>query len=521
MLRPLYRCTLHLHPPGFRKRFEEEILSIFDAAATTPDRIRLLADGLLSLVRQWSLRPEFWQGAPLQPIQTAHDGVPCFYSLDPFRPRTSAVIHGSILTIILFLSTCYAIRHSWIRVLNVHIPEIQFERPESLPSTETPSSHSSVSPVAAMKALPSIPSPSRAPLSQEQVARTKAIADAPNIVQPYAKDPSRLEKSFPILAPQSPTTTSATIPAVVISKVTEIDPPQRHFVIEGALKHLRQYYIDRVAAGKMAAALRLHERNGDDNAATNGPAFADLLTKQLRQVNNDQHLAVLYNEVATPTPAGFTPEILARYRADMERNNCTFEKVEVLPNNIGYLKFNSFPDLSICQSTAAAAMTSLNDTDAIIFDLRDNHGGVPAMVAFLASYLFEHPTHLDDFYNRADHSRLQSWTLSPVVGNRLADKPAYILISHSTFSGAEEFSYDLKMLKRATLVGETTAGGAHMTRPRRIDGHFAIRVPDTTPINPISKSNWEGIGVTPDVTVRAADALTTAEGLAVNKLQRK
>ena len=521
MLRPLYRCMLRLHPSGFRKRFEDEMLSIFDAAATSRDQFRLLADGLLSLVRQWSLRPEFWRGAPLNSIQTAHDGVPCFYSLDPFRPRTSAVIHGSVLTIILFLSTCYAMRHSWIRVLNVHIPEMQFERSEWLPPTKTPSSQSSVSPVEAMKELASIPSPSSEPLSQAQIARAKEIAEAGNIVQPYAKERSRLEKSLPILAPPSPTTTSATIPAVVISKVTEIDPIQRHFVIEGALKHLRQYYIDRVAARKMATALRLHERNGDDNAASNGAAFADLLTKQLRQVSNDQHLAVLYNEVATSTSTGFTPEILARYRADMERNHCTFEKVEVLRKNIGYLKFNSFPDLSICQSTAAAAMTSLNETDAIIFDLRDNHGGVPAMVAFLASYLFKHPTHLDDFYSRADSSRLQSWTLSPVVGNKLADKPVYILISHSTFSGAEEFSYDLKMLKRATLVGETTAGGAHMTRPRRIDGHFAIRVPDTTPINPISKSNWEGIGVTPDVSVKADDALTIAESLAATKLQRK
>jgi len=115
-------------------------------------------------------------------------------------------------------------------------------------------------------------------------------------------------------------------------------------------------------------------------------------------------------------------------------------------------------------------MTALNETDAIIFDLRDNRGGLPAMLAFMASYLFDHPTHLDDLYNRAQHSTLQSWTLSPVVGNKLADKPAYVLTSYySTFSGAEEFSHDMKMLKRATLVGETTAGGAHMVRGRRIE----------------------------------------------------
>jgi C-terminal processing protease CtpA/Prc len=143
------------------------------------------------------------------------------------------------------------------------------------------------------------------------------------------------------------------------------------------------------------------------------------------------------------------------------------------------------------------------------------------MVAFMASYLFDHPTHLDDLYNRSQKSTLQSWTLSPVAGNKLADKPAFVLTSADTFSGAEEFSYDLKLLKRATIVGETTRGGAHMVRRHRIDDHFAIGVPDTRPINPISKGNWEGTGVTPDVKVKATDALAIAEGLADKMLHKK
>ena len=159
-------------------------------------------------------------------------------------------------------------------------------------------------------------------------------------------------------------------------------------------------------------------------------------------------------------------------------------------------------------------MTSLNQADAIIFDLRDNHGGSPETVAFVASYLFDHPTHLEDLYNRSTNSTLQSWTLSPVEGNQLANKPAFVLTSAETFSGGEEFAYDLKMLKRATVVGETTAGAAHMARQWRIDAHFGIRVPDTLPINPVSKTNWEGTGVTPDVRVNVADALATAEQLA-------
>src|ERR1700741_3571050 len=105
----------------------------------------------------------------------------------------------------------------------------------------------------------------------------------------------------------------------------------------------------------------------------------------------------------------------------------------------------------------------------------------------------------------------RSGTLPPVPGNRLADKPAFVLTSHMTFSAAEAFSYDLKMLKRATLVGETTSGRGHMAMGRRIDDHFMIRVPDIKVVNPISKTNWEGTGVEPDVKVKAADALATAE----------
>ena len=142
------------------------------------------------------------------------------------------------------------------------------------------------------------------------------------------------------------------------------------------------------------------------------------------------------------------------------------------------------------------------------------------MVTLMASYLFEHPTHLDDLYNRSGDSTLQSWTLSPVLGNKLANKPAYVLISSSTFSGAEEFAYDLKLLKRATLVGETSAGAAHMVRRHRIDEHFTIGVPDTRPINPISHGDWEGTGVVPDISVKADDALRTAESLAIRNLEK-
>jgi retinol-binding protein 3 len=108
-----------------------------------------------------------------------------------------------------------------------------------------------------------------------------------------------------------------------------------------------------------------------------------------------------------------------------------------------------------------------------------------------------------------------------VPGTRFADKPAFVLTSAETFSGAEEFCYDLKNLKRATLVGETTGGGAHLVGPHRIDDHFAVGVPFARAVNPISKKDWEGTGVEPDVKVKASDALATAQKLAEDKLGPK
>jgi C-terminal processing protease CtpA/Prc len=239
----------------------------------------------------------------------------------------------------------------------------------------------------------------------------------------------------------------------------------------------------------------------------------------MRDVSHDMHLELVYSQDPLPRqPTGQTPEDIARYREAMEQKNCTFEKVEILPHNIGYLKLNSFPDPSVCRTTAMAAMTSLNHADAIIFDLRDNRGGMPDMVALMASYLFDHPEYL---YNPRENTTQKSWTLSPVPGNRLADKPVYVLTSARTFSGAEQFCYDLKMLKRATLIGETTGGAAHAGVWHRIDDHFGMGIPETKPINPFSKTDWAETGVEPDVKVNAADALQTAEKLAETKLRKK
>jgi hypothetical protein len=571
MLRYLYRCVLRLHPPGFHKRFADEMLSIFDASAGKPAAVKLLADGLMSLMRQWTLRPEFWNDLSPAP-QPAPDGIPSFSTLDPFRPRTAAVIHGVVLSTAVFCLTCFAIRYSWIHVFHVRIREVQSDSPQSIETDSGPVTSArvvkqKVQPRSANRPPLDLPVPPHSALNSPAPAPTSAvmvqnhapqhpIAQSSAIDQPQSQvnsaappavgvagrskrklaaksaGPSNFQSYSPLFLERSglpqpqalqPKAQDATGEMMRVGvENARLDAAQREHIIHAAIANLTKYYIDPDVAQKMSNALLTHERSGDDDAATNGEVFADLLTRQMTDVSHDKYVMMVYSTVATPeNPPAPSPEEGARYRKEMEQNNCTIEAVRILAHNIGYLKFNAFPDATVCRTTIASAMASLNHADAIIFDLRDNRGGYANTVALVATYLFDRPTHLNDFYNRSENSTEQSWTLPPVPGNRLWDKPAFVLTSPTTFSAAEGFAYDLKMLKRATLVGETTSGRGHVGMGHRIDDHFTIRVPGMRVINPISNTNWEGTGVEPDVKVKSEDALATAEKLAESKLQTK
>jgi retinol-binding protein 3 len=307
-------------------------------------------------------------------------------------------------------------------------------------------------------------------------------------------------------------------PGVVPINVT-LDAALRKRVIDGVNADLTEFYIDLPVANRMEAALQAHEKAGAYDAITDGDAFAVRLTQDLRAVSNDKHLSVNFNPFKMPEMKAPSPEDIARMHERMMHDNCAFDKVEILPGNIGYVKFDGFMDADVCAPTVVAAMGFIAHTDAVIFDLRENGGGDPAMVTFIASYLFDEPTHLNDLYNRKKNSTKQFWTLSYVPGTRLTTQPIYVLTSKQTFSGAEEFTYDLKNQKRATIVGETTGGGAHPVGGHVVADYFMVAVPFETAINPVSKTNWEGIGVEPDVKVPAADALTTAEKLAMEKIR--
>jgi C-terminal processing protease CtpA/Prc len=190
----------------------------------------------------------------------------------------------------------------------------------------------------------------------------------------------------------------------------------------------------------MVQALHEHLEHGDDQAIATGPELAFVLTDQLQEVSHDRHVRVEW-QARTPPPAGGESDDDLRVEKErLERIKCGFVKTERLDGNIGYMKFDTFGRVDVCGPKATEAFAALGDVDALIFDLRDNGGGWPQMVAYVESYLFAKRTHLDDMYDRNDNKTTPIWTDPDVPGKKLATQPVYVLTAARTFSGAEAFA---------------------------------------------------------------------------------
>src|SRR5262245_57220352 len=300
-----------------------------------------------------------------------------------------------------------------------------------------------------------------------------------------------------------------------------IDAATRTQVIDGILKRLNDSYVFPEVEKKMEQSIRERVDKKEYDQITSTNQFATKLTEDLQAVSHDKHLRVRYSKQSIPE-RGERREPTAEEREQRKRDltwlNHGFGKVERLPGNIGYLEFFNFADEELGADTLAAAMNFINGTDALIIDMRKNGGGNPAMVALVCSYLFgPEPVHLNDLYWREGNRTDEFWTKKVVAGKRYLNKDVYVLTSKRTFSGAEEFTYNLKNLKRATIIGETTGGGAHPGGGFRLSEHFGMFIPTGRAINPITKTNWEGTGVTPDISVPADQALLVARLMALKK----
>ncbi|MCP4570384.1 MAG: S41 family peptidase [FCB group bacterium] len=297
-------------------------------------------------------------------------------------------------------------------------------------------------------------------------------------------------------------------------EIPKIDKKAKAEIIDSVTATLNDNYVFPEVAQKMDEYIRQQFKKGEYKEITDPMAFTQKLTEDLREVCKDKHLWVRFEpdmETVKDAPDSLTQEDIDQYVAEMKYDNFGFYKLERMEGNIGYVDMHGFNDAAWGGPTAVAAMNFLANTDAIIFDMRKNGGGSPSMIQLISSYFFEESQHLNSFYLRPEDTIKQFWTQAHVQGPKMIDMPLYILTSSYTFSAAEEFTYNLKSMERATIIGETTGGGAHP-----VDFHncpnikIRIKVPTGRAINPITGTNWEGVGVTPHIEVPEGEALETA-----------
>lgn len=293
-------------------------------------------------------------------------------------------------------------------------------------------------------------------------------------------------------------------------------------VIRSLSEKLRAYYIFPDVAEKICNGLQKHLDDGDYNGMDEGEFFAYALTAHMQEVCHDEHVWVKWH--SEPLPDGEEVLRLSKKWMDEQHiqaklNNYGFYKVERMAGNVGYLDIRYFHRPSWGGDVAVAAMTFLANMGAIIIDLRKCLGGYPGMISLISSYLIsEESVQLGSIYWQDDGTTQQYWTLPYVPGQRLDDKPLYILVSKETFSGAEGFAYDMQARKRGIIIGEQTDGGAHPGSSYRLNEHFEAFIPIGYLTHPITKQNWEGLGIIPDVLTSSEQALKIAHKMVLESI---
>jgi hypothetical protein len=286
-------------------------------------------------------------------------------------------------------------------------------------------------------------------------------------------------------------------------------------VVDRVVELVVERYVYEDVARCCTAELRESYAQGKLDAADDA-AFAANVTRELRRACDDEHFELLVRSPEAPPPSD--------PRAWLEplcRRNYDFAEVRTLEGNVGYLDLRSFPPPDVAGTTAAGAMQFLSGSDAVIVDLRRNGGGSGDMVLFLATYFFERQTALSNTIRRAQGTSTQDRTLPYVPGPRLANAELFILTSKTTFSAAEAFAFSLQQLKRATIVGEVTRGGANAGRYTDVPPNFRLFVSNAHAVSAATGATWDKTGIQPDLAAPAADALRVAHREAVRRLIAK
>lgn len=303
---------------------------------------------------------------------------------------------------------------------------------------------------------------------------------------------------------------------------TPVSAAYRRAVVESLIVQVQARYVFPDKGATLARALRKRLQAREYDGITSGKVLAESLTAHMQAVTFDGHMRVHHRQEPFPEQLeeGMPEEEIARRREEMRMLNFGFEQVRRLPGNVGYLDLRMFSGAPEGHATAVAAMQFLANCDGLIIDLRRNGGGSPDMIQTLTTYLVPEGDrlHLNDFYEREGDRTVQFHTAAQVPGRRLAGKPLYVLTSALTGSAAEEFAYNVQTHKLGTVLGATSAGAAHPGGLFRLGEHHAAFIATGRAINPVTRTNWEGVGVKPDIEAPPHEAVQRAHVRIVEQL---
>lgn len=287
-----------------------------------------------------------------------------------------------------------------------------------------------------------------------------------------------------------------------------------HQLIDSLTRSLNNHYVfpEKAKSISMHLQSQLH-KNAYTSYVKNPQQLAEQIQRDITQIHRDPHMNLQYDPGFVPQEAHqLSEDEIRRSKHYWKEQNYSFRKVEVLPGNVGYLPFDGFvEDIESAKPTISSALKFLANTSAIIIDLRENRGGSPEMVSQIESYFFKEKTHMNDIINRSANDTTVFYADPAKADSLNLSMPVYILTSRNTFSAAEDFTYGMQQAKRATIVGEVTGGGAHPQMPFSVGQGFVISIPFARSFNPVTKTDWEGTGVIPDVKASAKEALVKAQ----------
>lgn len=285
---------------------------------------------------------------------------------------------------------------------------------------------------------------------------------------------------------------------------TSLSPTERAASIDGITRILNEQYVFPEIALKVSALLQQQQQSGALADITTQAQFVEKVGALLRQYSGDGHL----NLALIAEQGGVSHRLIET--EERKINNFAFEQARILPGNVGYLKLHKFWQAEEAHKIGHAALVFLSHSDHIVIYLRDSGGGSPQLVQYLISHFVPEGTVLWDLLDRNGKSTEQIRSLAVPDSELLKTKPLYILQSEGLISAGEFFSYTLQQLGRAVVIGETSAGLAHYTGAAQVNDWLFVRIPMFRPINPVTGTNFEGVGVEPNIRINSEMAFYTA-----------